>query len=92
MSIFKNLFTCSCIELTTGMKCIRDEVNKIQSDMNILFVVKTETYSEIRSLEDKLNNHFALLTNKIDNVIMILNTTNSDLKLKCDKKIISESN
>jgi hypothetical protein len=89
MSIFKNLFTCSCIEdkqekeLTTGMKCIRDEVNKIQSDMNILFVVKTETYSEIRSLEDKLNNHFALLTNKIDNVIMILNTTNSDLKLKC---------
>jgi hypothetical protein len=78
MTFFKNLFSCYCSEendkdIKTEICDIKKDVKKIENDINVLFRMKADVYTDIKRLEDKLNNHFSLLTHKIDNVIMILN-------------------
>jgi hypothetical protein len=81
MGILKNLFTCVCNPNTPeteifreNMIVIRNEVSRLKDDINTLFLVKNDTFGELRRLEDKMNNSFAILTNKMDSVILILNT------------------
>lgn len=53
---------------------IRTDIIKIQDDVKQLNRIHFDTHSELKRMEDKLNNHFSILSNKIENVIMILNT------------------
>ena len=78
MGLFKNLFACFCNPekdetFRSQMIEVKTDIKKLHSDVNTLFQNKLDTTIEIRRIEDKLNNHFAILTTKIDNVIMILN-------------------
>ena len=78
MGLFQNLFGCFCnqpeqLAQKSQMIEIRTSIKKLESDVNTLFQNKLDTSLELRRVEDKLNNHFAILTTKIDNVIMILN-------------------
>ena len=52
---------------------IRDDVKQIKNDITFLYRVKNETDGNIKRIEDKINTNFAIVTTKIDNVIMILN-------------------
>ena len=54
---------------------IQKEIIQIQNDMRLLNNINFDTKNNLQRMDDKLNSHFSLLTNKIDNVIMILNTT-----------------
>ena len=82
MGIFKNLFSCTCIDdvpkkddtIKTDMTLMKDEMRKMQSEITLLFKLRSDTDGEMRRLEDKLNTHFQILDNKIDSVILILNT------------------
>ena len=90
MSLFKNLFGCTCNNngqndindrqiiindaVKEGIGLIKGEIKKIEDDVNNLYRVKADSYQEIKRLEDKLNSNFSILSNKIDNVILILNT------------------
>ena len=79
MGFFKNLFACSFQSpdedniIKANMNQIQLDIKKIENDINTLFRVKTDI-NELKRLEDKLNNHFALLSTKIDNIILILNS------------------
>jgi hypothetical protein len=88
MTFFKNMFSCYCDNsqekekevIKENITVIRAEVSKLKDDINTLFFVKHSTIGEIKRLEDKMNTSFAILTNKMDNVILILNTrTNNSL-------------
>jgi hypothetical protein len=85
MGILKNLFTCVCQPtepppnphtetFKENMIVIRNEVSRLKDDIGTLFLVKTDMFGELRRLEDKMNNSFVILTNKMDSVILILNT------------------
>ena len=55
---------------------IRSEIKKIEQDVKTLYRVNIDTSGEMKRLEDKINSHFAILTSKVDSMIMILNTRN----------------
>ena len=81
MGLFENLFGCvwnnnsrgKDKSLQTQIIDLRNDLKKIEKDVDELFRLKMEIHNEIKRIEDKLNNHFAILTNKIHNVILILN-------------------
>ena len=56
---------------------IRDDVKVIKNDITFLYRVKADTDGNVKRIEDKINNNFAIVTTKIDNVIMILNQRNN---------------
>ena len=56
------------------LNLIRTDILKIQDDVKQLNRIHFDTHGELKRMEDKLNNHFSILSNKIENVIMILNT------------------
>ena len=85
MGLFKNIFSCYFDNnndnaeqhkinenVTNNMRDISDDVKLITNDVHLLFRIKNEMSNDIKRLEDKINNHFAILTNKIDNVIFML--------------------
>ena len=55
---------------------LRNEIKKIEQDVKTLYRININTSGEMKRLEDKINNHFAILTSKVDSMIMILNTRN----------------
>ena len=78
MGFFKNIFSCSFQDpvednVKANMSQIQLDIKKIENDINTLFRVKTDV-NELKRLEDKINNHFTLLSTKIDNIILILNS------------------
>ena len=52
---------------------IRNDVKSIKNDITFLYRVKADNEGNVKRIEDKINNNFAIVTSKIDNVIMILN-------------------
>ena len=85
MGLFKNIFSCYFDNnndnteqhkinknVSNEMRDISDDVKVITNDVHLLFRIKNEMTNDIKRLEDKINNHFAILTNKIDNVIFML--------------------
>lgn len=83
MGLFTNLFSCTCDTTSTKdnfddqMRDLKQNVMDLESNVRTLLTAKLYTNTELNRLEDKLNNQFNLLTNKIDSVIMILNSKNS---------------
>ena len=55
---------------------IKDDVKIIKNDIAFLYRVKAVTDGDMKRIEDKINNNFALMTSKIDSVIMMLNQRN----------------
>ena len=83
MGLFENLFGCVCNNngqsatndtFTHDIKEIRKDVKAVENDIKQLFGKELLTTTELNRLEDKVVNNFSILTNKIDNVIMILNS------------------
>ena len=78
MGLFDNLFACVCnndknTNLDDEMKELKQNVINLENNVRVLLNAKMYTNSELNRLEDKLQSQFALLTNKIDSVILILN-------------------
>lgn len=78
MSIFKNLMTCICNneknEIEELTKNNKNEIERIKRDITALHTKASFMVSEFRRIDDKLDNKINILSNKIDNVILILNS------------------
>ena len=72
MGLFKNLFACICKTDDTQQNTddiieMKLQMKKIDRDVGLLF-------TETKRLDDKISTNFTILSTKIDNIVMILNT------------------
>lgn len=80
MGLFTNLFSCTCDASNPNdtfddqMKDLKQNVVNLELNVKTLLTAKLYTNTELKRLEDKLNNQFNLLQTKIDSVILILNS------------------
>lgn len=72
-SLIKNLFNCSCKDNDDEEDEIKERITKLEMNVDSL---QRENFQNMSRIEDKISLKFDLLNNKIDNVIMILNSKN----------------
>ena len=74
MSIFENLWTCNCDRKDTNdedkITDVKLEVNKTSVGCDML---KNATSNDVKTLDVKFDMKFAMLNNKIDNMLLLLN-------------------
>lgn len=80
MSLFQNLLTCNCDTKDTKdeekLTDVKLEVGKTAVGCDML---KSDTRNDIKALDMKFDLKFTMLSDKIDNILLLLNTTRREV-------------
>ena len=70
--MLKQLFSCFCIEKPNEeMKFLREKISELEMDLKSFKIAQD---LEMKRIEDKLLNQITILTTKIDNLVLLINT------------------
>ena len=71
MSVFNNLLGCDCT--SKDEPDIIDVKQKVGKNEIVCDILKNDTKNDIKMLDTKFDLKFSMLSNKIDNILMLLN-------------------